>query len=379
MLQNIHFVDVEHLEPEFVLFLGVLLCLLNFFINVNILQCLLTIFSVRLRMMQDEIEKLKISVFLAQYKTSERDECPTKAEKPSENRMPDYYDPFEDPYGFMNVPRRRANSFSGGNVRKYDEWYWTLPNKRCNDDDIPLGYAAADAYNHNYRKNASSASAITNRKTAGKLKDDARHGGKCRHENRLVDATGAAGDMVTVEADAKKQFYSTLLQHGKCAYSCQLAPMDREDCHFYASASCCSEESNGQYGRHTVTDSPPAPLHPSVPQNSEMVHSTTLRAFQNQACPKQPPQRRTIDNSRTVLPCCDGTMREIPVGFDEPGFKSHQFSECSICRHDVADVSNTLTIDHGCCSVHGHPLSSTHHAYLQSDNLQVQNNCDVYK
>lgn len=45
------------------------------------------------------------------------------------------------------MPRRRANSFSGGREREWDEWYWTLPQNRQYDGaDIPLGYAAADAY-----------------------------------------------------------------------------------------------------------------------------------------------------------------------------------------------------------------------------------------
>ena len=53
----------------------------------------------------------------------------------------------------MRMPRRRANSFSGGRVREFDEWYWALPNeRRNNDEDIPLGYAAADAYNRHYRE-----------------------------------------------------------------------------------------------------------------------------------------------------------------------------------------------------------------------------------
>lgn len=47
----------------------------------------------------------------------------------------------------MRMPRRRANSFSGGREREWDEWYWTLPqNRQYDGGDIPLGYAAADAY-----------------------------------------------------------------------------------------------------------------------------------------------------------------------------------------------------------------------------------------
>ena len=72
---------------------------------------------------------------------------PPAAEPPIQPQQPEYYDPFDDPYGFMRMPRRRANSFSGSPVREWDEWYWTLPLQRQNEGhDIPLGYAAADAY-----------------------------------------------------------------------------------------------------------------------------------------------------------------------------------------------------------------------------------------
>ena len=74
---------------------------------------------------------------------------PPQQPPPPQQEGPEYYDPFDDPYGFMRVPRRRANSYSGGRVHDYD---WTLPNERQYDDgDIPLGYAAADTYNHHRR------------------------------------------------------------------------------------------------------------------------------------------------------------------------------------------------------------------------------------
>ncbi|XP_046550937.1 uncharacterized protein LOC124260703 [Haliotis rubra] len=94
----------------------------------------------RLRALQDEVERLKERVEQAV-------ESPPQAPLPPPQSQPEYYDPFDDPYGFMRMPRRRANSFSGTNTREWDEWYWTLPNQRRNDgSDIPLGYAAADAY-----------------------------------------------------------------------------------------------------------------------------------------------------------------------------------------------------------------------------------------
>lgn len=55
-----------------------------------------------------------------------------------------YFDPTEDPYAFMMGPRRRANSFSGTPMRDWNDIYWRMPNNQ--HDDIPLGYAAADAY-----------------------------------------------------------------------------------------------------------------------------------------------------------------------------------------------------------------------------------------
>ncbi|XP_061164853.1 uncharacterized protein LOC133173820 isoform X2 [Saccostrea echinata] len=58
-----------------------------------------------------------------------------------------YFDPTEDPYAFMMGPRRRANSFSGAGARDWNDWWKYPPNQQ--QDDIPLGYAAADSFNPN--------------------------------------------------------------------------------------------------------------------------------------------------------------------------------------------------------------------------------------
>ncbi|XP_076436272.1 uncharacterized protein LOC143275864 isoform X2 [Babylonia areolata] len=140
-----------------------------------------SVHSARLRAMQDEIEKLKEGVQLAHDKASERrDPLPLPPPPPPQQQQqqpegPEYYDPFDDPYGFMRMPRRRANSFSGGRVREFDEWYWTLPNERRHDDeDIPLGYAAADAYNRHYREKTPEAAARQRLRRRG----DRRHHGE---------------------------------------------------------------------------------------------------------------------------------------------------------------------------------------------------------
>ncbi|XP_041369777.1 microtubule organization protein AKNA-like [Gigantopelta aegis] len=99
--------------------------------------------SSRLRALQKEVEKLKEKMF----QVRETPPPPPPPEPPLQPQQPEYYDPFDDPYGFMRMPRRRANSFSGSPVREWDEWYWTLPLQRQNEGhDIPLGYAAADVY-----------------------------------------------------------------------------------------------------------------------------------------------------------------------------------------------------------------------------------------
>ncbi|GFS22929.1 AT-hook-containing transcription factor [Elysia marginata] len=130
--------------------------------------------SNRLKALQEEIEKLKEGVARANEKASRpppqypqappnfvhnqsQQAGPSSAPPPAAapaNQSPDqhqdFYDPFDDPYGFMRMPRRRANSFSGGRERDWGEWYWNLPQNRPYDGgDIPLGYAAADAYAEN--------------------------------------------------------------------------------------------------------------------------------------------------------------------------------------------------------------------------------------
>ncbi|CAG5135150.1 unnamed protein product, partial [Candidula unifasciata] len=112
--------------------------------------------SNRLKALQEEIEKLKEGVARANERANQPPlpaqiyhmPAPAAAAVSAQQQQdPGYFDPFDDPYGFMRMPRRRANSFSGGREREWDEWYWTLP-QNCQYDggDIPLGYAAADAY-----------------------------------------------------------------------------------------------------------------------------------------------------------------------------------------------------------------------------------------
>ncbi|GFN90194.1 At-hook-containing transcription factor [Plakobranchus ocellatus] len=129
--------------------------------------------SNRLKALQEEIEKLKEGVARANEKASRPSpqypqapptyihtqsqqtgpaSAPAPAAPPANQSQDqqDYYDPFDDPYGFMRMPRRRANSFSGGRERDWGEWYWNLPqNRQYDGGDIPLGYAAADAYAEN--------------------------------------------------------------------------------------------------------------------------------------------------------------------------------------------------------------------------------------
>lgn len=114
--------------------------------------------SNRLRALQEEIERLKEGVARANERANQPPppaqiyHIPgpgpaAAAAAQQQPQEPGYYDPFDDPYGFMRMPRRRANSFSGGREREWDEWYWTLPqNRQYDGGDIPLGYAAADAY-----------------------------------------------------------------------------------------------------------------------------------------------------------------------------------------------------------------------------------------
>lgn len=152
--------------------------------------------------MQDEIEKLKVGVKEAHEKASERPE-PSQPPPPPQHEGPEYYDPFDDPYGFMRMPRRRANSFSGGRVREFDEWYWTLPNERRNDDaDMPLGYAAADAYNRHYRDKTPEAARQRLRRRGERRK----HGEETHP--KLLDGGVVNGDEAEMMAGAGSQLHS---------------------------------------------------------------------------------------------------------------------------------------------------------------------------
>ncbi|KAL8602062.1 hypothetical protein ACOMHN_007332 [Nucella lapillus] len=162
--------------------------------------------SARLRAMQDEIEKLKHGVQMAHDKASERPEPPPPLFPPPQQQQqqqqpegPEYYDPFDDPYGFMRMPRRRANSFSGGRERMFDEWYWTLPNDRRKglDDDIPLGYAAADAYNRHYHSEEKTPEAA--RQRLRHRRDRRHHVGEAPPPPTLAAPGGGMGVVVNGE------------------------------------------------------------------------------------------------------------------------------------------------------------------------------------
>ncbi|XP_052221934.1 uncharacterized protein LOC127838312 isoform X2 [Dreissena polymorpha] len=103
--------------------------------------------SARLKMLSSEIDKLREEFIRAnQERSSAPQQVPPPA-PPSQAQgqyYDQYFDPTEDPLAFMRGPRRRANSFSGHGGRDWD-YDWTLPNVN-RDGDIPLGYAAADAF-----------------------------------------------------------------------------------------------------------------------------------------------------------------------------------------------------------------------------------------
>lgn len=105
--------------------------------------------SARLKLLSDEIGKLREEFVRANNeKAQQQQQTPTLPPPPPPQQQNQYYDqyfdPTEDPLAFMRGPRRRANSFSGHGGRDWD-YDWTLPNVN-RDGDIPLGYAAADAY-----------------------------------------------------------------------------------------------------------------------------------------------------------------------------------------------------------------------------------------
>ncbi|KAL4219291.1 hypothetical protein ACF0H5_021871 [Mactra antiquata] len=105
--------------------------------------------SARLKLLTDEIGKLREEFYRAnQDKVQQQQPPQVPPPPPPQQQQPDYYDqyfdPTEDPLAFMRGPRRRANSFSGHGGRDWG-YDWSLPNVN-RDGDIPLGYAAADAY-----------------------------------------------------------------------------------------------------------------------------------------------------------------------------------------------------------------------------------------
>ncbi|XP_060552323.1 uncharacterized protein LOC132713685 isoform X4 [Ruditapes philippinarum] len=103
--------------------------------------------SARIKLLSDEIGKLREEFVKANNeKTLQQPLAPPPAlpQQQQDQYYDQYFDPTEDPLAFMRGPRRRANSFSGHGGRDWD-YDWTLPNVH-RDGDIPLGYAAADAY-----------------------------------------------------------------------------------------------------------------------------------------------------------------------------------------------------------------------------------------
>ncbi|XP_045200672.2 uncharacterized protein LOC123554492 isoform X3 [Mercenaria mercenaria] len=104
--------------------------------------------SARIKLLSDEIGKLREEFVRANNERANQQQVlppPPALPQQQQNQYYDqYFDPTEDPLAFMRGPRRRANSFSGHGGRDWD-YDWTLPNVN-RDGDIPLGYAAADAY-----------------------------------------------------------------------------------------------------------------------------------------------------------------------------------------------------------------------------------------
>ncbi|WAR31313.1 AKuncharacterized [Mya arenaria] len=103
--------------------------------------------SARLKTLSSEIDKLRQEFVRANQERPQPQPLPPSQPPPPQERDPyydQYFDPTEDPMAFMRGPRRRANSFSGHGGRDWG-YDWTLPNVH-RDGDIPLGYAAADAY-----------------------------------------------------------------------------------------------------------------------------------------------------------------------------------------------------------------------------------------
>ncbi|XP_063423913.1 titin homolog isoform X2 [Mytilus trossulus] len=105
--------------------------------------------SDRLKILQDEIGRLREEFQKAtnqqRQALQQQLQQPQPLPQQTIQNQDQYFDPTEDPYAFMRGPRRRANSFSGGPSRDWDEWF-RYPLQHNADGDIPLGYAAADSY-----------------------------------------------------------------------------------------------------------------------------------------------------------------------------------------------------------------------------------------
>ncbi|VDI42188.1 Hypothetical predicted protein [Mytilus galloprovincialis] len=105
--------------------------------------------SDRLKILQDEIGRLREEFQKAtnqqRQALQQQLQQPQPLPQQTNQNQDQYFDPTEDPYAFMRGPRRRANSFSGGPSRDWDEWF-RYPLQHNADGDIPLGYAAADSY-----------------------------------------------------------------------------------------------------------------------------------------------------------------------------------------------------------------------------------------
>ncbi|XP_065933670.1 serine/arginine repetitive matrix protein 2 isoform X4 [Magallana gigas] len=108
--------------------------------------------SEKFKLLQAEIGRLREEFQMAasQNRQTPPQEPPPSQHPPTrEDDRDRYFDPTEDPYAFMMGPRRRANSFSGAGARDWNDWWKYPPNQQ--QDDIPLGYAAADSFNPNSR------------------------------------------------------------------------------------------------------------------------------------------------------------------------------------------------------------------------------------
>lgn len=109
-------------------------------------------FSDRLKLLQDEIGRLRDEFQKATHQQrlalqQQLQQAQPVPQQQNNQNHDQYFDPTDDPLAFMRGPRRRANSFSGGRPREWDDWL-QYPMQQNADGDIPLGYAAADSYAH---------------------------------------------------------------------------------------------------------------------------------------------------------------------------------------------------------------------------------------